>query len=93
MKTCFAKIAEQDHMQLRRAKHYHNTPQVTFYASTVAVRTTFLANVANKTPTTTGKKPRSTPRDLRETGPRKEYHRMGPSPSGESPTVQILMKG
>ena len=54
MKTCFAKIAEQDHMQLRCVEHYHNTPQVTFYASTVVVQTTFLANVATN-PTTTGK--------------------------------------
>ena len=54
MKTCFAEIAEQDHMQLRRAEHYHNTPQVTSYASTVAVWTTFLANVLTN-PTTTGK--------------------------------------
>ena len=54
MKMCFAKIAEQDHMQLRCVERYHNTPQVTFYASTVAVLATFLANVATN-PTTTGK--------------------------------------
>ena len=49
---CFAEIAGQDHMQLRCVEHCHNTPQVTFYASTVAVRTTFLANVATNLMTT-----------------------------------------
>ena len=51
VKTCFAKIAEQDLMQLRCVEQYHNTPQVTFYAYTVAVPATFLANVVTN-PTT-----------------------------------------
>ena len=50
----FCKIAEQDLIQLRCAEHYHNTPQVTFYAYIVAVLATFLASVITN-PTTTEK--------------------------------------
>ena len=51
---CFAEIAEQDHMQQRCVEHYHNRPQVTFYASTAVVLDTFLVNVITN-PMTTGK--------------------------------------
>ena len=39
---CFAKITEQDLMQLRCAGRYHRTPQVTSCAFIVEVQTTFL---------------------------------------------------
>ena len=49
---CFEEIAKQDPMQLRCAEHYHNTPQVTFCAYTVAVPATFPVDVVTNPMTT-----------------------------------------
>ena len=58
------------------AEPHHNKPQVIIYAYIVVVQTTVQVDVVVNQ-TATEKKPRSTPRDLRDQGPRINYNRMG----------------
>ena len=79
VKMSFATIAGQDLTPQRCAECYHTRRQVTFYAFIVAVLATLQVSVVTN-PMTTEKNQGSTPRDLREPGPRIDYNRMGHQP-------------
>ena len=72
----FATIAERDHMLWRCAEPHHNRPQVTLYAFIVVVPDHTSGKCHSK-PNDNREEPRSTPRDLRDQGPRINYSRMG----------------